>query len=106
MSDCAIRDEMIHAMQDVEEQRLKNLRVGVHPLEVEALKLGKTHSVFGIVKEKAELPAFSPFLQSQRQPTWECVGKHSESPQLRGFRSAGRVPAPLQSRGVQCLGYR
>src|SRR5258708_1874358 len=50
MRDLAVGDDLIRAMEDVEQERLKNLRVLLHSLKIEALEPRKTYRVFGIVK--------------------------------------------------------
>src|SRR5229473_2498322 len=63
--DFAVGDDVVRAMEDVEQERLKNLRVLLHPLKIEALKARKTYRVFGIVKEESELPTARPFVKLQ-----------------------------------------
>src|SRR5216683_539279 len=63
--DFAVGDDVVRAMEDVEQERLKNLWVLLHPLKIEALEPRKTYRVFGIVKEESELPTARPFVELQ-----------------------------------------
>src|SRR5712692_6496270 len=63
--DLAVGDDVIRAMENIEKKRLKNLRVLLHPLKIEALKARKTYCVFGIVEEESELPTARPFVELQ-----------------------------------------
>src|SRR5882762_3382692 len=63
VGDFAVGDDVIRAVEDVEQERLKNLRVLFHALKIEALKARKTYRVFGVVEEESELPSGRPFLK-------------------------------------------
>src|SRR6202040_2712404 len=62
-----VADNRARAVQDIEEQRLQNIRVSAHLLEIEALKSRKRDGVFGIIEKKSELSAASPFAETFRQ---------------------------------------
>src|ERR1700678_1608720 len=62
--DLAVGDDGICSMQDVTERRLEDFMVLAHFLKVEALELRERNGVFGIVEEKSELPAASPFCEA------------------------------------------
>ena len=70
-------------MQDVEEQRFQEFRVLAHALEVEALKARKRNRVLGVVEEKAELAAASPFGEAARNIVPERVRQHAQRAQRR-----------------------
>ena len=69
----AVGDDGIGAMQDVEEQRFKKLRVLAHALEVEALEAGEGNGVLGVVEEESELAAASPLREAARNVMPQCV---------------------------------
>ena len=50
-------------MEEVEEQGLDELRILVHPFELDALKAGKSECVLGIVKKESNLPIVRPLVQ-------------------------------------------
>ena len=80
-ADLAVADDGIGAMQDVEQERLKKLRVPAHALEVEALKARKRNGVFGVVEQESELSAPGPFGEPARKIVAERIGQHAERAQ-------------------------
>src|SRR5882762_1497699 len=82
----AVRDDGIGAMQEVEEQRLQELRVLTHTLEVEALKAGKRNCVLGVVEKESELAAASPLRQAARNVVPKRVRQHAKRAQRRVHR--------------------
>jgi hypothetical protein len=70
-------------MQDIEEQRLQNVRRVTPSAEVEGLEAGERQRVFAVIEEKAVLPigcpAMQPFLQLA-----DDLGESRERP-LRGL---------------------
>src|ERR1700730_396103 len=78
-----VADNRARAVQDIEEQRLQNIRVLAHLLEIEALKGGKRDGVFWIIEKKSELSAAGPFGEALRQLVRQGVREHAKGPQSR-----------------------
>ena len=83
---CAVGDDGVGAMQDVEQQRLEKFRVLAHALEVEALEPRKRDGVLGVVEEKSELAAAGPFGEARRKAMAESVRENAERAQRRVHR--------------------
>src|SRR5205807_27998 len=65
------------------EKWLQNLGILLHALKVEALETRETHGIFGVVEEKAKLPASCPSLEFQGQTAWQGIRQHTEGAKLR-----------------------
>src|SRR5262249_50887024 len=63
----------IGPMQNVEQERLQNLRVTIHALKIEALKAGKAQVVLTIVKHTSIWPVRAPLAQWFCQPAIDDV---------------------------------
>src|SRR5260370_40566004 len=59
--DFAAGDDLIGAVQDVEQQRFEQFRIAAHLLEIEALETRKRDGVLWVVEEKSELSSTHPF---------------------------------------------
>ncbi len=101
-----VGDDVVGAVQNVEEQRFEELGIPVHLLEVETLEAGEGDGVLGIVEEKSELAAARPLGKRVGQVARQSVRQHVERPQ-RGFERIKVlnlfVERPI-SRGIELAG--
>src|SRR6202167_3956970 len=79
----SVRDDRTGAVQDVEEQRFQKFRILTHALKVEGLEAGKRNRVFGVVEQKSELAAASPFGEPAGQVMAQGIGEHTQGAQRR-----------------------
>ena len=77
----AVANDGIGAVQKVEQERLKKLRIPAHALEIEGLEAGERNGVLGVVEQESELSAPGPFREPGRQVVAERVGQYAECAQ-------------------------
>src|SRR5215470_10324822 len=65
-------------MQDVEQERLENLRATIHALKIEALEAGKTQVVLAIVKQTSVLTISHPLVQGLSQSAIDDVAQRAK----------------------------
>ena len=65
----------VGAVQNVEEERLQNLRVFVHAFEVEGLKRCEREMVFRVVKNGLKRSALNPLLELNAKAALEHIGQ-------------------------------
>ena len=77
-------------MQDIEQQRLQNLRILVHPLEVESLESREGQIIFNVVKQRAILAAFDPLMKLLSEIPAEDIRECEQAP-LIGIKQFVRL---------------
>ncbi len=78
VADLWVANDRVGAVEDVEEQRLQNLRIFPHALEIEALETRESDVVLGIVEQESELPALFPLVESVVEITAQGVAKRTQ----------------------------
>ncbi len=76
-----VLDDGIGPVEQVKQQGLDELRIPLHPFELDALEPGKSECVFGIVKEEPELSILGPLVQGLFQGVRKRVLQGRESAQ-------------------------
>ena len=62
-----VEHTLVHAMKDVEEQRLDQRRIRPHRIEVEDLQPLERERVFDVVEEVGVPASFNPLLEPRHQ---------------------------------------
>jgi len=70
----------VRQVEDVEQQRLQDFRVGIHALEVEALEPAECERVLRVVEDESVWTGRGPLAQALGHRPWQDAGQARQRP--------------------------